>query len=263
MSHVYVHGPAETDAALTKAIGARLRVPCSRFQLGTFFNSAGEPARVSPASVGIVLAATDNDGLPFDFLNPKNPAPPRNTKRTAIIAIAAALTLLLVSTISARVYLVRGREAVQRDLTAQLALLEKDRPTYRKMIQQAQVIENWNGSGKDWLAHYAHLSSVLPPSEEMYISSFVVGANGSIRLAVQAKSGEILAKTEKQLRAAGYEVKPVAVTPASDRFGYDFRSNVEMVPGKALKIDLAKVKPPARPADDASLDAAVYKKGAR
>jgi hypothetical protein len=88
-----------------------------------------------------------------------------------------------------------------------------------------------------------------------------VSGQGTVRLAVQAQSGEILAKLEKQLRAAGYDVKPLAITPGADRHGYEFRSTVELLVTDKMKIDLSKVKAPPRPADDASLDPAVNKGG--
>jgi hypothetical protein len=59
---------------------------------------------------------------------------------------------------------------------------------------------------------------------------------------------------DKQLRAAGYNVKPLAITPTADRHGYEFRSSVELTLTEGMKIDLAKVNAPARPSDDASLD---------
>ena len=86
---------------------------------------------------------------------------------------------------------------------------------------------------------------------------------GTIRLAVQAQSGEILAKLDKQLRAAGYDVKPLAITPGADRHGYEFRSTGELIVPDKMKFDLTKVKAPSRPADDASLDPNVNRGGPR
>jgi hypothetical protein len=103
---------------------------------------------------------------------------------------------------------------------------------------------------------------VLPGSEEIFISSMQISAQGTIRLSVQATSGEVLAKVDKQLRAAGYDVKPYAINPGADRNGYEFRSIFELTAPAKMKPDFAKVKAPARPADDASLDPKV-KKGAR
>ena len=70
-----------------------------------------------------------------------------------------------------------------------------------------------------------------------------------------------MAPLDKQLRAAGYDVKPLAITPGADRHGYEFRSSVELLAPDKMKIDLSKVKTPARPADDASLDPKVAKRG--
>jgi hypothetical protein len=129
------------------------------------------------------------------------------------------------------------------------------------MIQQASAVDDWAREGRNWLDQYAYLSAVLPPSEEVYVTQLSVSGQGTIRLAVQARSGETLAKLEKQLRAAGYDVKPLAITPGADRFGYEFRSTVELLVPDKLKVDLTKVKVPPRPADDASLDPAVNKGG--
>ena len=71
---------------------------------------------------------------------------------------------------------------------------------------------------------------------------------------MQARNGEILAKVDRLLRAAGYDVKPLAVTPGADRNGYGFRTTVELTVPPKLQIDLAKLTPPPRPSDDVSLD---------
>jgi hypothetical protein len=90
-----------------------------------------------------------------------------------------------------------------------------------------------------------------------------VDNQGNIRLAVQARSGETLAQLDKQLRAAGYEVKPVAINPGADRFGYEFRSSVELAASPKIKIDLRKMAPVTRLADDASLDPKAWRQGAK
>ncbi|HYE30913.1 MAG TPA: pilus assembly protein PilM [Methylomirabilota bacterium] len=262
VTRVFVSASGGRSEAIATRISQRLSIPVEAVRFEEPAAGESRAFEVSAADVGVALAITDESGPIFDFLNPRKPAPPKNTKRNAIIALAAGFALLIVGMLGARTYLIKGREQTQRELTAKLAALEKNRKTFQSMIAQAKTIEDWNAAGKDWLGHYAYLSAALPPSEELYITSFSVAANGSIRMGVQARSGEILAKAEKQLRDAGYEVKPVAVTPSSDRFGYDFRSNIELLASKNLKLDLKKNKPAPRPVDDASLDPAVYKKGA-
>ena len=102
----------------------------------------------------------------------------------------------------------------------------------------------------NWLDHLAYLSAVLPAADQVYVSAINTTPQHVIRLSVQAKTGELLAELDKKLRAAGYEVKPLSITPASDKYGYNFRTTVELNVPKKMKPDLTKQKAPARPADD-------------
>jgi Tfp pilus assembly protein PilN len=182
-------------------------------------------------------------------------------RRIWILSSVAAVAVLGTAVLGLRTWLVTRRTEVLNAASTELAEAEKKRPVYRKLLQQTAVVEDWIKGERDWLEHYAYLTSVLPASEELYLTSLAVSGQNIIRMSVQARSGETLARLEKQLVAAGYEVKPIAITPGADRFGYEFRSTVELsVPAK-LKIDLHKVKPPQRPIDDVSMDTAAWRKG--
>lgn len=209
--------------------------------------------------MGLALAALEPGGLRIDFLHPKRPAQQRDLRRLRLlggIALAAAAFLVL---LAIRVNMVKARTLVLRRVELELSEAEKKRPVYRAMKQQAATLQEWTRSQRDWLDHYAYLSAVLPSSEDIYLTTLAVGGPSTIRLSVQARGGEILSRLDKQLRAAGYEVKPLAINPGADRHGYDFRSTVELVVPDKMKPDLSKVKPQARPTDDASLDPGVVK----
>jgi hypothetical protein len=106
------------------------------------------------------------------------------------------------------------------------------------------------------------LSALLPGCTEVYVTSISAGARGVLHLSIQARSGEILAQVDKRLRQAGYEVRPLAITPCSDRYGYSFQSSLELTLPDKLKIDLAALKVPERPPNDGSLDAPRSRPGA-
>jgi hypothetical protein len=93
----------------------------------------------------------------------------------------------------------------------------------------------------------------------LYVSSLATTSQRVIRMSVQAKTGELLAELDKKLRAAGYEVKPLSITPANDKYGYNFRTTVELAVPKKLNIDLQKINPPKRPEDDVSKNAATVR----
>lgn len=258
VAKVVVTGATGQETAVLESLRNRLNIPCDLLDPVRALDlpeDAREHAAGSISALGLALGANDAQGLPFDFLNPKQPAVHRNVRRIRIMIGAAGATAILFAILATRSHLVNQRLKIQRQVQAELAAAEKKRPIYKQMRQQATTAQEWLKENRPWLEHYAYLSAVLPSSEEIYVSSIAVGSQGSIRLGVQAHSGEILARLDKQLRAAGYDVKPLAITPGTDKHGYNFRSTVELSAPDTMKIDLAKANPPARPADDASLDA--------
>lgn len=250
-------GGTGLEEALSAALEIRLgfKVPQVTLSRSQGLDSS-EAAAVAGgfSSIGLALGATDPAGLEFDFLNPKRPTPPPDLRKIRLIAGATAAVALLVAVLGIRKTLINRREAILAALQTELTTGEKKRPVYRQMIQQAATLKAWSAEERDWLDHYAHLSAVLPPSEEVYLTSVAFGPNRAIRLGVQARNGEVLGKVDRLLRAAGYDVKPLAVTPGADRNGYNFRTTVELTVPSKLKFDLTKLTPPARPADDASLE---------
>ncbi|HWI58211.1 MAG TPA: hypothetical protein VNZ22_13355, partial [Bacillota bacterium] len=211
-------------------------------------------------AIGLALGFGDEQGLPFNFLDPKRPALQRDLRRLKLLAGGAGLAVLLLLLLGVRKLLIDRRAQLLDAATAELADAEKKRPLYRSMINRAGVVGDWVKGGCDWLQHYAYLSSVLPGSEEVYLTSLVVDHQGAIHLSVQARSGATLSRLNQQLRQAGYAVKPFAINPGANRFGYEFRSNVELIPSPKLKIDLSNLKPVARPADDVSLDPKAWRR---
>ena len=238
-------GGTGREAALSTALETRLGFPVPQVTLARSPGlDSSEAAAVASGftSIGLALGATDPAGLEFDFLNPKRPTPPPDFRKIRMIAGFTVGLVILMAVLGVRKTLISRREATLTALQAELTTGEKTRPVYRQMIQQAATLKAWSAEERDWLDHYAHLSAVLPPSEEIYLTSVAFGPNRAIKLGVQARNGEILGKVDRLLRAAGYDVELT-------------------VPAK-LKFDLTKLTPPARPADDASLET-LRKGGAR
>ena len=263
LATLFVAGATGHEAAVVAALATRVSTPVALLDTAALELPADSRAEAAGATAGIGLALgfADAGGLPFDFLNPKRPAVQRDLRKLKILAGVAAAAALFLIVAGVRSWLVGQRQAALDALTAEAVLAEKQRSIYRQMIGQAGVVNEWVKGERDWLMHYAYLTAVLPRSEEVFLTSLSVSGQGLIRLAVRAKSGAVLAKIEKQLRAAGYEVKPLAITPGSDKTGYEFLSTVELVVPAKLKIDLSKVTPPERPADDASLELTARRKG--
>jgi hypothetical protein len=84
------------------------------------------------------------------------------------------------------------------------------------------------------------------------------GKTGVVSFQVQVRDSEVLHSFEKKLRDLGYGVKPVAFTPADDKYGYKFRASFELtLPGR-FPVNLLHHQgtnaPPARLQDDIHAD---------
>jgi Tfp pilus assembly PilM family ATPase len=261
---VVVSGATGFEERVLESLMKRVGRPCALLDPATalgFSDEGREQAAGAVAAIGLALGVNDPNGLPFDFLNPKKPAVQRDMRRIRILATASAIAAAVLFVFLLRGYLINQRTQLAKQWADKAAEAEKSRPIYTKMITQGKAVDDWSNGQRNWLDHYAFLSAVLPGSEEVYVPSIQISAQGTIRLAVQATSGEVLAKVDKQLRAAGYDVKPYAITPGADRNGYEFRSNFELTAPAKMKPNIAKVKPAPRPADDASLDPKIRKGG--
>ena len=256
VSKIIVAGATGQETTVTEALARRLNLPCVFLDPATALDlprAARENAPGAVGALGLALGINDPQGLPFDFLNPKRPAVHRDMKRVRLLMGAAAAAAAVIFTLALGRTLENRRRLVLNDVQAKVSKEKRQQPLYKRTQLQFGTVREWTGESHRWLDHYAYLSAILPASEDLYVQSISISGQGVIRLAVQARGGDVLARVEKKLHAAGYDVKPLAITPSPDKTGYNFRSEVAIAPTEKLKIDLAKNHPSARPADDISL----------
>ena len=69
----------------------------------------------------------------------------------------------------------------------------------------------WQAGGRDWLDHWAYLSSLLPDATEAYVTSLKTYQDGSISFTVKAASKEVLTQLTRRIAAAGYSFTRTAI----------------------------------------------------
>lgn len=216
----------------------------------------GNGATGAQAAFGLAHGALDPGGLPFDFLHPKRPPLPRDLGRLRTLGTIAGVAGFLLAVVALRAHLVSGRMADRSALQEQLNLANRNVKTYRLLGSQASTVRTWEQEGRSWLDHLAYLSSLFPPSQDLYVTSISTSSRNTINLAVKVRNGDILNRLDGTLRAAGYAVKPPAITPANDAHGYRFQANLELEVPAGMEVKLGVLNAPERPADDASLTGA-------
>lgn len=212
----------------------------------------GNGATGAQAAFGLALGALDRDGLPFDFLHPRKPPVQCDKRRVRTLAVAAAAAFVFLGLTGWRAHLLGGRMEERSSLQEQIKEANRNAAGYRQVRAQAKTVRSWEQANQRWLDHVALLSALLPASPDLYVSSVSAGSRSSLNLSVKVRSGEILNRVGAALREAGYEVRPSAITPVSDRYGYRFQAGIELEVPAAMKVDLAALTVPDRPADDIS-----------
>jgi Tfp pilus assembly PilM family ATPase len=258
VQEILVVGAPGGEAAVVEALGQRCHLPCRRVDPAGALGLNGKDSEYSSGALtalGLALSAQDQTPWPFDFLHAKRPPAPRNRRRAILIRGAVAGAVLLCVVWGIRAILIHQQVKTRDLIQAKINAGAGNRQVYREMRLRAKTVHDWVMGKREWLDHYAYLNALLPGCTDVYVTSISAGTRGVLHVSIQARSGEILAGIDKRLREAGYELKPLAITPCSDKYGYSFQSSLELTLPDKLKLDLAALKAPERPADDGSLDA--------
>lgn len=258
LSRVLVAGRTGVEAALASTLAHELGRVCQTLDVAASLSLPDEQrdaADDAVAAIGLAIGTLDRDGLPFDFLHPHEAPPKRDHRRLAAGLAAACFVGAVLLAYGARQNMLEPRRAALAEVTEQVRQLEDNQRFFRQAVREHETLEQWQQRRQPWADHLAYLSAILPPSDELYVTQLATATSGAMRIGVQARDTETLSQLDRALRSAGYQPRPMAVTPGNDRHGYPFRATLELTPPRdTLDVDLADHQPPARPEDDASLD---------
>jgi Tfp pilus assembly PilM family ATPase len=254
IDRVLLAGGTGFESAVADALGARLRTPWEVFDPSPGLRRLDVPADASAflSALGLAEGHGDADAHPFDFLNPKQPAVRRDPTRTIAAAAAAAVALIVVSAFAgAAIHLYRaGAEVAARE--EELRRIKEGSKEIRLLAQRVKALEEWLASRRDWLDHWAYLSTTFPPCEDVYVTSLKTGDDGTVSLNVKARSSNAVDALGEQLSEARYGFKPGQVTTTKDRYGYNYVTSAKVIADADMEVNLDGAGQVRRPQDDVS-----------
>lgn len=272
---VLVAGDTGIEDRLAKDLHTRLDLKVEVLQPALAMGLLEEgPTGGFIAPIGLAIGQARRE-LPFDFLNPKRPAVQRDIRKIRIIAAAAAGAIILAALLILNWVHLDTRKTQLLELQSKVEELKKKDAEVAALAYRVGSIENWTDTGQDWLAHWAHLSEILPSCKSAYLwgSLSINLANGDrkpgiskaalaeqqvavIRFDLRAKDSKILEEVNQTLLDSPYGFTPGDLEYSKDDQGYLCQTSIELSVPRKMK-DLGP--PPAimealRPADDASGD---------
>ena len=210
----------------------------------------GEGLSAFGAALGLA-AGQAADALPFDFVNPKRPAPPRDTRKTRALAIAGGVVALLAVVGLARHSYLAKRQKVVSELQKRNEKLDKENKDLKNVQRRMKTINEWRGADINWLDQLAHLSNSLPGADRVYLTALRCNSGNGISLTGRLRDNRDISNFAKQQMALpGYEVLPRGTSPVRDQYGYgmQFRMDMLVLPKAEPIVQTSRVV--GRPADD-------------
>ncbi|MBM3880362.1 MAG: hypothetical protein FJ387_11705 [Verrucomicrobia bacterium] len=246
----FLAGTTGAEAQVAQVLSGRFGVAAQVVNPAVALTEAAtNQARLNGAlpAIGLALGALDPPASSFDFLNPKRPPVPRDLRRVRRLGMVAGALAVVLGVAGLRAHWIRQREQQRAELQQQIALATKNLAAYRLVRSQARTVLDWSAASRNWLDHLTLLSALLPPSQELYLTTISSSTRNTLTLGLRVRSGETVDRLSAALRAAGYEVKAPGITPATDRYGYRFQANLDLVVPEGVTNDLDQVVVEARP----------------
>ena len=170
--------------------------------------------------------------LPVNLLAPKKPPVPPNpwirwgTLGGLSTAAAATVGYFLLTDVWDLQDQVKGLETNYRDESKVTA-------KYQEKSDQVATIEGWLTDQVDWVAELADLAGRLPDGQDATVRRLSGAVNakgsGSIDLAMQVRSQEVISELENRIRGAKYTIvsKQITQNPDSQEYPWQFESHIE------------------------------------
>lgn len=246
-----IGGTTGIEEALARELAAKLGSPAQRFNPAGGFGLPPSPD-IFAFGAALGMSCLGPQEPHFDFLHPKRPAPPKDTRRLKLLGAAAAAVVLLVATLGARGKIVGAREAQVETVRRQVNQLDQDVRQLKKLEDRLRAITLWRDEDIHSLDQLAHLSNTLPGAEEVYITSFQ-SAPGKFTILGKAKDDKALTRFISQLsETTGYKPEPRGTSSAADKYGYTVQFTLEVLVSDQARPVIASSRPTGRPADDSA-----------
>ncbi len=256
ISRFLVAGTTGLEAEIATSLAKRSGLPAQRIDptpaLTPLQGNHDHPEGALTA-LGLALVALDPPGDSFDFLNPKRPPAPVDNRRLRRLATVTGILAILLSIAGVRTRLIRQREKIRADIQQEITLASKNIAGFRAIRTQARTLNDWSAASRNWLDHLSLLSSLLPPSRDLYVTSLSTSPRNTLSLSARIRAGEIVDRLSADLHAAGYSVKPPGITPVNDKYGYRFQVSLEIDVPRNITNNLDRLaveeRPPAAPSE--------------
>jgi Tfp pilus assembly PilM family ATPase len=249
VDQVYLAGGTGIEDLVAGDLAQRPGMRCTTFDPGEAMRLGGRGGAAAEFISALGLAVSSG-AMPVDFLHPKRPAPPKNTRRSRGLAIAAAAVLVLVAVVAARGSYLGAKAARHDTLQKVYSKLKTRKSGMDANAARVAAIEAWEKKGQNWLDHLALLSSLFPSAKDAYTGAIASNDDGSLTFTVYAVSTQAITDITHRLDLAGYDAVAGKESRTNNDPKYPYTAAMKVKPGPNMEVDLSDLVAVPRPEDD-------------
>ena len=250
---VYLAGATGIERRVAHDLGERLGVPCEILDpaAGLALSGGGLEASEFISALGLAIGHCADEGLRFDFLNPKRPTVHRDLRKVKVAAAAAAVVVLLATGLVARASHFRDLEAQAAKLRSDIQTSQAANKLVKAKAGRDKAIRTWEKESRHWLDHLAYITCLFPSARDAYVTG-LKASSGEITFTIRASSEEVITEILSRLNKAGYDAKAGRQTKGKEG-PYPHTADMRVALDQVNKIDLTSLHAETRPSDDAVL----------
>jgi hypothetical protein len=168
------------------------------------------------SAVGLLLARGDQSPLPINFAKPKKPKPPRDVKKTRLIAAAGVAAAFLLLGVFYCYGLLADKQKRFEEVNTRKRTLETELAKMEEDDKRIALVEDWVQSGLVWLDELYDLTSRFPDPETIRLTSLT---GDPVTRTAQAKPAAPTADAANQTPTPKYVAKLAlqGITTSDDR----------------------------------------------
>lgn len=123
--------------------------------------------------MGLLLARSQANEFPVNFIKPREPRPVRSPNRLlAILGVAAALVLVIAGAAFCYARL-SERDAELTNLTADVSRMDQELASFRDDGVRLKALDSWNQSNVNWLDEIYDLTYEVPDLDKVRVAQFI------------------------------------------------------------------------------------------
>jgi len=204
IDHALIAGDSGFEESLAEAMQKRLGIPAELYNPASSFGweaQEGAAASAFSASLGLVLGHSEEEGLQFDFLHPKQMVSRAKARLKSMPSLAGLAAAFILVVVLGFVWKTAPARARLNELDKQVDELTTKKSEGKKLLDLMEIVHGFDDRQLVWVDVLSDVMSCLPGTKDLVLTQVdLLQKDGEVLLKTKAAARETAALVEQKLR---------------------------------------------------------------